>query len=425
MSPVRSRRPPTPAALALGTFLTAAAALSWGCTGEGSDGAADPFAAEAWSLGPPEVRIGSVDDPDYAFSAVSDLATGPDGSIFSLHRSEATVRRWTADGRPQGTVGGEGEGPGEFQRPAALGFFGDTLWVFDTDAYRVTLFDMEGELLGTLTPRVDLGGGGSGDRWASPPRPRRPLRDGSLYGVSPGWSDAIARGNLPHAPHVHMGADGSVLDTIWVRQYRPTDVLALLRENGGTFTSQPFGDEPVTSLDASDRLVVLDRRAHEGEGPADFRVTALEADGDTAFHAVLPYEPVPLPPARVDSVVRARAEGLHDFMTQREPGLALADLVRDLREATYVPEHLPPIATMVMGRDGSIWLRRFEPVEGVEGSMAEWWVLDGSGAPVGRVLTPPDLRLVDVTTEAVLGVETDDLEVQYIVRHPIRGRGAT
>lgn len=379
----------------------------------------DPFGSVRTVEGP-LVRIGAVDDSAYAFTAVLDLTVGPDGSVYSLHFNEAALRRWTSGGRAAGKVGREGEGPGEFTRPDAIGFFGDSLWVMDGRAYRVSYFDADGSYLGSTTPRVNLGSRDSGDRWASPPRPERPLRDGTFYGRSPAWSEAIARGQLTAVPHVHMDAEGTTLSTIWTQPYRSTDVWALLREGGGTFTSQPFGDGSLAGLSPDGHLVVVERRVHDGEGPAVFRVTKMEMDGDTAFHRAITYEPEPLPPSRVDSAVAARAEGLYSFMSQRDGGLTQARLERDLREATYVPSHTPAVSGMAVAADGSIWLRR--PGSTAEG-MEEWWILDPAGQPAGSVHLPPGLRVLHVDGDDVWGAETDELDVDYIVRYRLTPEG--
>ncbi len=65
--------------------------------------------------------------------------------------------------------------------------------------------------------------------------------------------------------------------------------------------------------------------------------------------------------------------------------------------------------------DGSIWLRRYTPLdEGVE-----WWVLNADGMPLGRALTPTGLRVLHITGDAVWGVESDEFDVNYIVRYDI------
>lgn len=49
----------------------------------------------------------------------------------------------------------------------------------------------------------------------------------------------------------------------------------------------------------------------------------------------------------------------------------------------------------------------------------EWWVLDVDGHPLGRLLTPPGLRVLYITGDDVWGVETDEFDVNYIVKYTI------
>ena len=399
-----------------GLLVVAAALLVLPACGGSDPSVEAPFTASPWAVEGPEVRIGSVDDPRYAFTDVGDLAAGPDGRLYSLHPQETVVRRWTRDGEPDGTMGGEGEGPGEFTRPRSLGFFGDSLWVMDQGLYRVTYFDPDGEVLGSVSPSFQMGRPDSEEPWASPPRPSRPLRDGTFLAVSPAWSQGIALGELTSVPYVRMSADGEVLSTIWRRPYRSTDVLALLREDGGTFGSQPFGDQPLSAVAPEGALVVVDRRAHAGEGAGTFSVSRIAMSGDTVFRREFRYEPVALSGARADSVTRARAEGLHGFMSRRQPDLSLARLEADVGDAMYVPEHLPPLAALEVASDGTIWLERFEPAE--DGSR-EWWILHPDGEPAGRAFLPEGLEIHRITGEGVLGVESDEMGVDYIVRYRV------
>ena len=73
------------------------------------------------------------------------------------------------------------------------------------------------------------------------------------------------------------------------------------------------------------------------------------------------------------------------------------------------------VLNLVAAEDGSIWLQCFSPVE--EG--VEWWVLGADGEPLATAVTPDGLRILLVTGDAVWGVETDELDVNYIVRYEI------
>ncbi len=49
----------------------------------------------------------------------------------------------------------------------------------------------------------------------------------------------------------------------------------------------------------------------------------------------------------------------------------------------------------------------------------EWLVLDPSGEPAATVVTPAALRVLAITRDRVWGVESDELDVDYIVGYRI------
>ena len=410
-------------------YLTAVmAVLVTACGGGGESGS--ELNAPQWTLVGPEVKIGSVDDSAYAFRQVLALAVGPDSALYSTHMGEPMVRKWTWDGRPAGHVGRGGEGPGEFDAPLEIGFFGDTLWVMDPNRFRASFFATDGTYLGMAAPRVDIG-----DRHLArdPPRPERPLRDGTWVGAKPAFPGPVARGTLTDAPYVHMDAAGAVVDTIWTRPLRRTDVLALLRPSGvdGMFTEQPFGDAPQWQvLDDGSIVLMSDRVPAEAER-ASFTVMRLDAAGDTTWRVEIPYTPTPMPGSRIDSAAAAIAKRIAPYMRQEGMGTE-GSLEKRLRDAMYAPPFVPFVQGMyaapngvvltglVVAADGSVWLRRSR----VTPDGAEWWVLDPRGQPTGRVHAPAGLRVVLVRGSHLWGVETDDMGVDYIVRYRIdRGAG--
>jgi hypothetical protein len=359
-----------------------------------------------------EVRIGSVDDPDYAFSQVNALDVAPDGAILSLHGQESQIRRWTPDGRPAGSVGRRGQGPGEFSRPNSMGWKGDTLWVMDVDGYRFSYFDSEGSFLGGLAPPVDLGSAELARDGVLPPRPAGLLRDGTVWSRTPAWSQQVVEGTLTRVFHFRTDPSGGVLDTLLVQPVGTNGTLGILYSQGGVFTNQPFGDEVmVRSLPDLSGLLVVERPAPVAPGQAEFRVIRLDASGDTVFARAYPYTPTAIPRSRVDSIVQAQAESLHGFMGERT-GIPLGEWRRRVAEALYAPAHHSPVAEAVPGRDGSLWFR-LAPSR-PEGP--EWLVLDADGEPLRRVRVPERTRILAAETDRFWGVTQDDLDVDYIVR---------
>ncbi len=387
-----------------------AVTLAAACTDD-SGSVADPFSHTPWTAAGPELRIGTVEgDPDYIFGPVFALEPGPDGMLYSLHFQEATVRRWTPEGLPAGSVGRAGEGPGEFERPVDMGFFGDSLWVWDMGAYRASYFDLGGEFVGSASPPVAFG-----SLEESPPRPSRPFRDGTFLGRQPAWSHLVATGELTETSVVRMDADGGNHTLLWNEPHEPRDGLALMDDNGvtGSFGRQPFGDGVRhTVFEAG--LIVVERRAWTGEGEPVVTLTRIDLAGDTLFRRAIPYTPEPLPGERLDSAIRATTDAWH----RDESGVTKDALEARIREATYKPAYLPAVGVARVMGDGNIWLERYSPVRSGTGEwLKEWWILDIDGEPKARAHLPPDLRVMYVGEEVIWGTERDELDVEYIVRY--------
>lgn len=380
-------------------------------------GAADgPTASTAPLLAAaPELRIGSVDDPETALTWISELVVDDEGRIFTAHRQETVVLAHDAAGARLGRIGGPGEGPGEFRGMGGMGLRGDSLWVMDYRLYRITYFAPDGRVLRSVRLPIDLGT----DRTHSPPRPAGVLPDGRLYGSPPAWSRAVAAGEIRETPVVVMDTTGAAGDTLFMR---PQTVWAVQDPSGfggfGSYRAQPFADEDLLALSpVHPEYVVVERAVVPDDPSPAFRVARVGFDGDTAFVRSFPYEPVPIDPAAPDSLVTAWAAS---FRESRFPGAPTeAQAAEWARASLYLPAHRPPVTALVPGRDGTTWLRR----EAADPDRAEWLVLDADGEPIGRVELPAAFDLKAAERGRAWGMETDELDVPYIVRYAIGEAG--
>ncbi len=387
-----------------------------------------------------ELRIGALDDPDFAFTPVTAILVAPDGTIWTLHRQEPVLRRWGADGRPLGRVGRRGEGPGEFTTPFAMGTMGDSLWVHDMGSQRFTRFTWDGTFLGTLPAPVDLGSRADAEVGQYPVRAGGLLADGTVHAMTPGFSQDIVEGRLTRISHVRQDADAQPLDTLVRVPVGKASTLGLTQETSGVFTAQPFGDA-MMALPSPDgtELVLLDRTAAGAPGPATFRVTRVamlpsgigHAPGDTVRVTEVRYRAVPLRSAEVARELDRITDQLWSFMGERL-GISRSQMRRQVEEAAYVPATRPAAGRMIAGADGSTWVELLdEPAEvagdlGGEAGNAEtpatptrWLVLDAEGQAMRRVEVPPRVRPLAATVERFWGTETDELEVEYVVRYRI------
>jgi len=392
-----------PAAVLWPALVAAAAGWSAGC----ADARRDAVGPEgpAWQV-VEELRIGSEDAPESAFGQVFDLAAADDGTLYLLDWSAAEVRVFDGAGQFLRRIGRRGFGPGEFAQPMKLELVGDTLWVLDPGNARITVFNRRGEVLGTHTSA----GRGGASSWNLV----HLLRDGSLLVTASTSSAALAVDPGGQYPVLRVSGAGEAVDTVaWIARENQTLVIRDPGRPGpaGRYEAQPFGDAPIWTVSSvDDALVVVHREASGEPDQAAFEIVKIRATGEPAARRRVRYVPVPLDDALVDETVKAIVRG-----AKNSPALGGAserEIERWTRDALYVPAWLPPVDRVVVGSDGSIWLRQFqlEPDSGV------WYGYDAALRPIGRVTLPPRAVLGEARGPHLWAVVPDTLDVPHVVR---------
>lgn len=238
-----------------------------------------------------------------------------------------------------------------------------------------------------------------------------PLDDGGLLGLGriPGWFNS--GGVKPETQaiiHARRVGDGWKPDTIGVRDIRhqgwyvqlPPDPSQphVLAEISGP--PQPFAAGDLALIDSEAGSVVVVRR-NPAPGTAD--VTELLASGDTAWHRRLILELMPLPPERAEEVVE---EQLAKLEADGAPWSDRPEARSVIKEAIYVPSHLPSVSRMVLTASREVWLRT--PRE--EDGMVVWYSISrGDGdSESRRVLLPATFQLQDAYGDRVWGFSTSD-----------------
>jgi hypothetical protein len=363
----------------------------------------------------PELRVGSIDDEATALTFFRQLEVGSDGRIYTLHPQESRIRVHDASGGAAGTIGGPGEGPGEFSSPGVMGWRGDSLWVLDFRTYRFSYFGADGRFLTSRSIPIDLGG----SREAPPPRPEGLLPDGTIFGSPPAWSQEVAAGKITERVVLRLDERALPVDTLF-RQSLVNTTWAIQDPRStsgfGSYGRQPFSDTELVQLaPGTTELVRVEQTVPESPEGAHFHVTRVALDGDTLFSREYPYVPRPIDPTLVDSLVRMRGQSMTQ-LPPNFPGAPTPARAEELaRESLYLPAYHPPVSQLVIGRDGSIWLKR----EALSADSADWLVLSAQGAVVGTVTTPGNLSIQAAEAGRVWGMETDELDVPYLVRYAV------
>ena len=350
------------------------------------------------------VARAGVDDGPGALTVVSGLAVGPDGSAYVSQPQEGILRVYDTRGRFVREIGRSGEGPGEFERPSRLGWRGDTLWVSDPAQMRVSLFRPDGAVIRSITfvRTGSLTGG-------KPNVPGYLFADGSVLGVWLAPMQLLAGPKPVSQPLVRFTARGEPINVI-AQIERLHEFAQMTSGTSVTFMPQPFRDTPLWDVtpDGSN-LVIVTRIAAASGRRASFSIRKFHYSGRTIFAKTYRYTPRPLP---ADAEKKAVDEHVSGLASARIRTSSNGDVRKAIREALYLPRYMPPVTSMVLGRDGTIWLRREETGR----STVSWNVLGPDGRVVARVDLPAKLDVRYADRNQVWGIELDELDVPTLVR---------
>jgi hypothetical protein len=143
------------------------------------------------------------------------------------------------------------------------------------------------------------------------------------------------------------------------------------------------------------------------EGSGDYRIHRTTVFGDTLVILERPYNPIPIP----DSIREEGIAGLRRENYRLESGFAMSE----------VPRTFPPIDRLMVGVDGTLWVRRQ-----IEGGAYILDVFSPEGHFLGPVETPEDFgRMIIhlITPDFMYATARDEFDVQYAVRLEIRRPG--
>lgn len=357
--------------------------------------------APRWRVDPaPLLEIGTLEgEPDQQFSVISDVATLSDGTVVVGHNQPPELRFYAADGTHLRTAGGEGEGPGEFRRVAAvIRLPGDTLLVHDWNLNRTSRFGPDGSFLESVT----LGGGEEGGLGGNVVGR---LEDGTLV-VEPFTS--FGGGSLPEegvhrydSPLLAYEPDGSLRDTLLVRPGRAYHV----RRSGGGFrvTVGLFSTGPYQAV-APDALFTAHSRAWEIEVRAP--------DGEVHRIVRLDRPRRPVTGAALDSLIERRVDDIDDPDRRRE------------RETEYrempVPDLRPAFDALGLDAEGHLWARE---TDGGDAAPDRWIVFGPDGRVRAVATLPPRFFPHEIARDRVVGRWTDELGVPYVRIYWLRKDG--
>lgn len=349
----------------------------------------DPLRSDATcALDPEPVFAAGDDETDDAqlFTSLRGIARLSDGSVAVADRTSGEVRVFSETGEHLRSMGGRGEGPGEFRDPWYIWVLpGDTLWVGDYRPWRFNVFSPDGQVsravqLDPLYPNPSRGGGvlddgtsvNSKDKRAS----RRDFRTPDTLVAEVHALDGTSLGTLARMPN---GRRGTVSDG-------PPNLLMY-----------PLF-EPFARIDVLGTTIGL---AHGSEP----EVRVISADGDYRLRRILRWRDRDRAVERADVQAhfdRIRAERADDWRPLDDARVSNELPVNDL---------FPAIVSLLVGVDGRIWVRRYPRPRDDDELSRRWMVFAPSGDFQCHATLPERFSLYEAGADYVLGNRLGEWDV--------------
>ncbi|MEZ4415957.1 MAG: 6-bladed beta-propeller [Gemmatimonadota bacterium] len=355
----------------------------------------------------PVVRIGAVNGPtEYELSRVAYAARLSDGRIVVVDGGSSEVRWFSADGRFALRAGGAGEGPGELLWVTSGAVTPeDAVVLYDPQNQRLTWFGAEGSARRTL--RMDLVGAVSlapmdgGRLVVAEERPVVNL-GGLEYNLTRDSVAVLVVDTLRAAVDTVLYAPGRDAVT-WVSyvEGRPTATRQFGLPFGSATLVGAVADQVVMVEDGGLELVFLGldgsrhrtvRRTDVMRGPLSL---ALKGEYEAGAAALAMARGVP------ERLARAGAAGLLGVVPEER---STSPFDRMLTDAVA----------------RRVWVRDYRQEWEAEESQ-RWTVHDATGRVLARITTPPGLEVMQVGPRHVVGVERDQVGVEYVVAYRVEG----
>lgn len=388
-------------------LLTACASrerLSWGGTITDSAGVAvvaNP-AEGVWAPGDAwrveeVLSIGSVEgDIVYQFGQIAGVDVDADGNLYVADTQAQDVRVFDPEGNHLRTLGGPGSGPGEMGL-GVTGVFvvGDRILVPDLGNQRIDLFSLDGTSLGSQ--RLDLASGGVPLRWDAYTGGRLIVQKRA---INTGDSTVAPRGD----PLVTVTEEGVPPDTVAVLPPGQSFQLSSARPQ-----VRIFEPEPVWDASPDGRILTAIN--------SGWRLEVWGADGSLERIVTRPFERKPVS----DRDKRVIMDAIRELARQQG---APPEAMEALSQIYQIGDHFPAFASLALGPQGSLWVQRVRSGDELAGEdetfdvqdigSTEWGVFDAEGRYLGTVTFPGRYQPIRAIGDLFYGVARDELDVQSL-----------
>jgi hypothetical protein len=355
-----------------------------------------PVRADAWmwTVRGPLVEIGEREaEPAYQLFRVIGAQRLSEGRIVVANHGSHELHFYDSLGRHQLSVGGEGDGPGEFRFLSALRrFAGDSLLTLDVGQGRVSVFSGEGSFVRSFNLKEDF----------QFPILAGVFADGSLlvywrFDLGPETKTGVSR---PDVELYQIPADGSARSSIG--SFPGPENYMHTEEGSAMGVALWFGRSLQVAV-AGDLVVAAPTDSYE--------LRVLNRDGELLSLVRMEHDPLPLQPADFEALRNERLGRMEDAARGRW---------ERIYEVMPRSRTLPAFRSLMADADGNFWVQDYLP-PGDERRL--WTVFDADGHALGKVETPEGLQVWEIGSDYVLGTMTDDLGVERVQLWGLEKRG--
>lgn len=350
-------------------------------------GVAPEAAAQAGSRGDPRFVLtplltigGDAAAGAYTFNRVSDVAAGPDGTIYVFDAGDQMVKAYTAAGRFVRRFGRRGMGPGEFTHPVGLRV-DSVVTVFDAAQNRYSAFSLAGEH--RRTRRLSAPGGVA-------LATRYPLRDGLAVGMTAARHSLGSPANDPYHTVLLIAPDGRLADTLLVYHSGATVWHPVNATIPWGIAASDFGPAGAWAVTGDSLVAVVD-----GYG------------GVVRWLAVAGGRTRQLRAARLPNPARAISQA---DLAAVERTLRAESPDRLGRVALEPPPRWSAATRALFGDDGALWIQNGNSPD----ESRTWTVFDREGHFLRRLQLPAGFLLRSIRGDRLYGVAKTDLDVDMV-----------
>lgn len=344
-------------------------------------------------LGEPVLEIGRVQGPEaHQLHDVRSALRLSAGEIVVANGGTNQLRFYASDGTHLHSTPGTGEGPGEFTGlMGAARISGDSVVAYSRIGDRMSLFAPDGRFVRDLHLSIP-------DAQALAVRGGFPNGDVIVSGLLGDWSSSALETGLYHGREVWatFDAEGELRDILgrypWAR-----GALYQYHGQGG------WGTQMILTFPGITAFAVAGTRLFIGDG-RNPEVRSLTPDG--AVERILRWDV--RPPRLTGDFVTSFRQWL---LSQREDPVWRRRYEEAL-EALPFPDSLPVFEDLAASPGGELWVEEFSPRHASEPEA--WWAFGPDGRFLGRVTMPRGFELTQVGEDFVLGIHTDELDVEWV-----------